>query len=137
MKKSLIIFAATAMSMGAVCAQEAPAALAPAQEQAAPRPERRTPEERANRVADQMTRKLALTPDQRNQIYAAMHNQFTQVQAAHQQAELRAKIPALRLETDEKIKTILGPEKYSVYQAQRKERGDRPRGGQRPADGDR
>jgi len=127
MYKFFWAIAAFTLALSTASAQEAKTQPSPTQTEVAPAPpaQKPTPEERATRNADRMTKGLSLTSAEREQVYAVFLKQFTKVEELRKERKLKGQVDAIRTETDAQLKTILGPEKFAKYTGNRQNRAQK------------
>ena len=119
MKKTLLALAA-ALLLGTApaLAQQAPAT--------------RTPAQRADRQAQNLTKELGLSPDQASRVESILLAQRQAAQATREQAggDRRAQMQgmkAARASSDEQLQAVLSPTQFARYQQLRDERREQLR----------
>jgi len=86
--------------------------------------EKRTPEERAARQTEKMTKELSLTPSQATKVKAILvhrNSQRDSIRAA--KSGERRDFKAAKDKTDADLKAILTPDQYTKMQAMKKDHG--------------
>ena len=118
MKKSFLLLAAAGLL-----------ATAPSFAQTQPT---RTPEQRAERQTENLTRQLGLTPDQAAKVERILQAQRQEAQALRQQnggdrRALAQSLKAGRAKYDEQLRAVLSPDQYTKYNQLRDERREQMR----------
>ena len=118
MKKSFLLLAAAGLL-----------ATAPSFAQTQPT---RTPEQRAERQTENLTRQLGLTPDQAAKVERILQAQRQEAQALRQQSggdrrALAQSLKAGRAKYDEQLRAVLSPDQYTKYNQLRDERREQMR----------
>lgn len=129
MKKTLLLFAALALTAGAASAQTSPAARPMGMGQMDR--QQMTPEQRADRQAQHLTKQLGLSADQTAKVRELALAQGQEMQAMRANAsastDRRANLEQLKAGKDKyetQLKTILTPDQYTKYEQMRDERMD-------------
>ena len=85
-----------------------------------------TPEQRAERITNWMTKKLTLTADQKTKIYDvnlkyAKLNQETRTNDADNRKAMRQELMASEKEREDEFKAILTPDQFTSFQTAKQE----------------
>ncbi|HXC05602.1 MAG TPA: hypothetical protein VNZ86_12660, partial [Bacteroidia bacterium] len=89
---------------------------------------KRTPEERATRISERMTKKLGLNDDQKKKIYAAALIRARSLQDLMEKKEAdrtqrKSVLKPVKEAFDDSMKTILTPAQYTQWKSEAEERG--------------